>query len=72
MTEKELEELDVVGTGQAAKMLSCHHDTIRKWIKSGKIRAWRVAGRWLVSKTELLEQFELYECESESLRKEKS
>lgn len=61
MTEEEFEGLDLIGTGEASRLVKRDPHTVRVWIREGKIRAWRLSGRWLVSKTELLEQFQLRE-----------
>jgi excisionase family DNA binding protein len=42
-----------VTTGQAAALLGCHEDTVRRWCVSGSIRANRSGGRWLVRRAEL-------------------
>jgi excisionase family DNA binding protein len=39
-----MESKGTYSTGDVARLLSMHRDTVQKWCKAGKIRAFRVAG----------------------------
>ncbi|RLG19528.1 hypothetical protein DRN74_06720 [Candidatus Micrarchaeota archaeon] len=40
-------------TKEASRLLGVSSDTVRKWIKRGKIRARKVEGRWLIERDSL-------------------
>lgn len=41
---------DLIGANEAAKMLGCHLSTVYRWIFAGALPAWRLAGRYKVSR----------------------
>jgi excisionase family DNA binding protein len=45
---------DLISTPKAARLLDVHISTIRQWFFKGRIRGWRVGGRWKVSRAEVL------------------
>jgi hypothetical protein len=49
---------DLIGMKEAAKAAHCHIASIHRWRLAGKLRAWRRAGRYFVSRAELLALFE--------------
>ena len=67
MNENELTEEDVkdmIGIEQAAAMLPSsqpgkarHYATLYRWVKSGKIRGWKLGGRMHVLKRDVLALF---------------
>ncbi len=50
--------LDLIEAGEAASMAMVHVSGIRRWVKDGKLRGWRRAGRVFVSQSELAAMFQ--------------
>ncbi|MBO8181076.1 MAG: helix-turn-helix domain-containing protein [Archaeoglobus sp.] len=45
--------VELITPQEAAKQLKVTDQTIRKMIKTGKIEAYKVGGRWRIEKTEI-------------------
>lgn len=43
---------DLITPKEAARLLHCHVNTVRRWLKKGILTPWRLVGRWRVSKAE--------------------
>lgn len=48
---------DLIDMRQAARLAKTHISTCHRWRLTGRLRAWRRVGRWLVSRAELLDLF---------------
>ena len=44
---------NLIDTTEASRLVGVSPDTVRKWIKRGKIRARKVEGRWLIERDSL-------------------
>ena len=51
---------DLLDTLSAAKLLQCDRATITRWIFTGKLPAFRVGGRWRISRADVLSMIERY------------
>lgn len=45
---------DLISLPAAAKLIAVHGSTLRRWIASGKLAAWRVGGCYRVSRQDVL------------------
>ena len=45
---------DTIGVVEAAKLLKVHVSCIYRWLHGKRIAAWRVGGRWWLSRAEVL------------------
>ncbi len=45
---------DLIRPSQAAKLVGCHMATVCRWVMTGKLRGWKLAGRrYLVSRADV-------------------
>lgn len=44
---------DLIDANEAARICTVKADTIRHWIHTGKLAAWRVGSRWRVSRADV-------------------
>jgi excisionase family DNA binding protein len=45
---------DLIGVAEAARLLRVHVSCIYRWLHTGKLPAWRVVGRWWLSRADVL------------------
>jgi excisionase family DNA binding protein len=45
---------EYIGPREAAALLGVHHDTARRWMRSGKLPGWRRGGRLLTTRAAAL------------------
>lgn len=46
--------IDPISISAAASLLRVHTSAVHRWVHAGRVGAWKVGGRWVLSRAEIL------------------